>query len=111
MSFSQVMYKRADVHPLRSASLNFSSQGIGTKTQFSGLGNTPTGELFRVPVQSSLVYGTNWRKGQENAPDVSRYTRIFAIHRSGIQGDMYGLMRGGFLGVKVLNQGGVCVEV
>ena len=34
-----------DVRPLRSASLNLSSQGMGTKTQFSGLGFTPTGDL------------------------------------------------------------------
>ena len=31
--------------PLRSAGWKRSSQGTGTKTQFSGLGNTPTGEL------------------------------------------------------------------
>ncbi len=31
--------------PLRSASWNRSSTGTGTNTQFSGLGNTPTGEL------------------------------------------------------------------
>jgi hypothetical protein len=31
--------------PLRSAGWKRSSQGTGTKTQFSGLGKTPTGEL------------------------------------------------------------------
>jgi hypothetical protein len=32
--------------PLRSAEWKRSSQGTGTKTQFSGLGKTPTGELW-----------------------------------------------------------------
>ena len=40
--------RRRDVRPLRSASLNLSSQGIGTKTQFSGLGVTPTGDLREI---------------------------------------------------------------
>lgn len=31
--------------PLRSAGWKRSSQGTGTKTQFSGFGKTPTGEL------------------------------------------------------------------
>lgn len=34
-----------NIRPLRSASLNLRSQGMGTKTQFSGFGFTPTGEL------------------------------------------------------------------
>jgi len=34
-----------DVLPLRSASWKRSSTGTGTKTQFSGFGKTPTGEL------------------------------------------------------------------
>ena len=34
-----------DLLPLRSASWKRSSTETGTKTQFSGFGNTPTGEL------------------------------------------------------------------
>jgi hypothetical protein len=36
---------RDDLRPLRSESWKRNSQGTGTNTQFSGLGNTPTGEL------------------------------------------------------------------
>jgi hypothetical protein len=36
---------REDARPLRSASFARSVMGIGTKTAFSGLGKTPTGEL------------------------------------------------------------------
>lgn len=37
--------KVVDVRPERSFSVKWSSHGIGTNTQFSGLGSTPTGEL------------------------------------------------------------------
>jgi hypothetical protein len=39
---------REDARPLRSASFARSVMGIGTKTAFSGLGKTPTGELRNV---------------------------------------------------------------
>jgi hypothetical protein len=37
-----------DARPDRSASVKRSSHGIGTKTQFSGFGSTPTGELYAL---------------------------------------------------------------
>jgi len=49
--------------PLRSAWWNRSSQGTGTKTQFSGLGKTPTGELpseRQTNMMSIMSFGMDW---------------------------------------------------
>lgn len=49
MGLEETVKKKDNVRPLLSASWNRSSTGTGTKTQFSGFGNTPTGELHREP--------------------------------------------------------------
>jgi len=45
VSFARQLEIWNDEHPLLSASWKRSSTGTGVKTQFSGFGYTPTGEL------------------------------------------------------------------
>lgn len=46
-TLAQVYEEIVHARPFRSESLKRSAQGIGTNTQFSGLGKTPTGDLRR----------------------------------------------------------------
>ena len=59
-----------DVRPLRSASLNLSSQGMGTKTQFSGLGFTPTGDLQQdTPLRHGVSVGAKRSALTQHMPE------------------------------------------
>jgi len=99
--------------PLRSDWWKRSSQGMGTKTQFSGLGKTPTGELTNArggeAGQSSTMEGAKWDLG--GSPNVCFYTCLLAFFYTRVQGYMHRLMRRCLLRIEILNQSRICIQI
>jgi hypothetical protein len=89
--------------PLRSAGWKRSSQGTGTKTQFSGLGKTPTGELKELGC--ALIFICDKRKMPIVCPpEVCLYTCLLAFFNTRVQSYVDCLVRCRFLRVEILDE-------
>jgi hypothetical protein len=80
--------------------------GIGTKTAFSGLGKTPTGELRDVSGQTAAL---RWPKGR--LPDICLDAGLLAQFSTSVQSDMDRGIRRGLLRVEILNQSRIRVQI
>ena len=95
-----------DLRPARSASWKRNSHGMGTKTQFSAFGATPTGELG---VASQVSVSTSSTK-QKHLPYICTYTCANALFCPCIQGDMHSWIRCGLLLIEILYEGRICAQ-
>lgn len=86
----------------RSEGWNWSEQGTGMKTQFSGLGKTPTGELVKKKVDQKCKLIERLFLG---LPDIGFYTCLFAFFHTCVECYMDSLVRGRFLRIEILDEG------
>ena len=82
---------------------------MGTKTQFSDFGYTPTGDLQFVVVNRKGLICPLWLDGY--APNVCFYARLLAVYYTRVHCQMYDLVGGCLLRVEVVDERRICVEV
>ena len=97
-----------DERPLLSASWKRSSTGTGVKTQFSGFGYTPTGELIVQVCQRKRQGIVFFLK---KIPNKRLDTRLLTFLNASVYSNVYRLMRCCFLRIEVLNKSRISVEI
>jgi len=79
--------------------------GTGTKTQFSGFGNTPTGELIVLACQRLRIFLV------KTIPNERLDTRFLTFFDTSVDSDVYRLVGCCFLRIEILDESRIGVEV